>query len=362
MPSDDCGLEQALREGSPIILLDRDLNVLASSATFDFQGTAQTLSIVPGQHASEVLESLQVLEPSAIELLLQELLALSPESSYFEYDGDAHTNGQAHHLHYHGCVFGEDLMLVIRDETEITGAKRDLEDLRDDYLGLLDIISDKICNDVRAMGAHADDAGAAFEAHNHTIAIQLIHAISDLGSRTHDLAANLVLEGLTKYGQEGIQREPLQLYKDVIAPALQDPFVVANMTDRQVTLSHDRSMKKGEEYIVPGDRHALILAYKNLFLAGTAYAPDSNAPEGAGYICYGGEEHESHYELNVFAQGEPFVAKEKPFERTKGDLIPTITRRLGWAKSIVESHNGQIRVGPGLYDDGMNVVFTLPKE
>jgi signal transduction histidine kinase len=157
----------------------------------------------------------------------------------------------------------------------------------------------------------------------------------------------------------GVEKKEVDVYKDVIAPALADVAQLA--VEHQVVIDHNASLRDGE-ILIKTDPSCLKTVYRNLF---------SNAIRYGGKrarVAYGIEDAGAEYRFNVWNSGSGIPQAEIPllfkrFSRLDSNKGMVKGSGLGLynTRGILEALGGKISV----QSDGhsfANFIFTLPKE
>ncbi len=275
----------------------------------------------------------------------------------FELHADIQVKGQEMHIHISGqrCATG-DMCFQVRDETSLTHMKRDLDEALHSYQQSIGLVAHEFRSPLVTIGGFARILlRSCTDPKQH----EMLHAMVSSVQNLEEIVETFLNTYRIETGNLKVENKEVDVYKDVIAPALADVAHLA--VEHQVVIDHNASLRAGE-IILQTDPGCLKTVYRNLF---------SNAIRYGGArarVAYGIEDAGGCYRFNVWNSGSGIAQDDLPrlFKRfSRLDLHKKKTKGTGLGlyntRGILDALGGRIWVE----SDGRtytNFLFTLPKQ
>ena len=279
------------------------------------------------------------------------------EGKPFELHADITSKGREMHIHISGqrCESGK-ICFQLRDETALTYVKRELDEALHSYRQSIGLVAHEFKSPLVTIGGFARIMlRSCTDRKQHDLLDVIVRSVANLEEIVDVFLNTYRIET----GGLGVEKKEVDVYKDVISPALADVSQLA--VENQVVIDHNASLRDGE-VIIKTDPSCLKTVYRNLF---------SNAIRYGGKrarVAYGIENAGTQYRFNVWNSGSGIPAAEIPllfkrFSRLDSNKDKVKGSGLGLynTKGILDALGGKIWV----QSDGhswTNFIFTLQKE
>ena len=352
-------LEDVHRPNPYAVCVDREGTIIDFA---DHTGLAEAMGIVLKPEDLGRLKLLTYLDrwplPSGMRAEIEKHCeATLREGVPFELHADISAKGREMHVHISGqrCE-SRRVWFQVRDETALTHGKRELDEALHSYQQSIGLVAHEFKSPLVTIGGFARimlrncaDRKQQDLLHVIVSSVATLEEIVDIFLNTYRIETRNL----------GVEKKEVDVYKEVIAPALADVSPLA--VEHQVVIDHNASLREGE-VVLKTDPSCLKTVYRNLF---------SNAIRYGGKrarVAYGIEDGGTHYQFNVWNSGSGIPAAEAPklfkrFSRLDCNKGKVKGSGLGLynTKGILDALGGKIWV----HSDGhswTNFIFTLPKE
>jgi len=288
-----------------------------------------------------------------------ELIGAVAEDKDIEFDKDFLIKDKCLHLHFFVYRIADGKIFIIRDETELTFYKREIESLLKDHLDSLALISHESLNPLVTAGGYTKSLIRQLEEKDVSSAetLRILEIIAEAVTRAERMLRNIMEAEQMEHGAFPLRREKIDIYEDVIGKVLGLAEIAEAMARKRIVIDHTGSMKPGQARLFV-DRHGFIVVFRNLFENALRHVP------AEGRLTYGVKDCGTYYEFNVFNTGSPIPDEiadrvfQKHFQQNKENKGFGLGLYL--TKRIIEAHGGKAWIERGK-TDGVNVIFTLPK-
>jgi len=286
-------------------------------------------------------------------------LAISLAEKKVEENGkDFSIDNRFYHLHF--CI--QEMLrgnaFYIKDETNLTHLKRELEKTIQHYMDDLNMLGHELRNPLATSGGFVKNLLRKIETKekiSNEEFEQKLKIIQNEIDRMNTTLNNVLNTERLIHGSYPLKKEKIDMYIDVIEPVLSYLEISEKMVKKRVVIDHKASMNPGEA-ILYADKDYCRILYRNLFENALKHIK----PKGR--LSYGVQDIGKDYLFNVYNEGDIIPADmiDKIFDKwTTGDKNGT-GLGLYLARLIVEKHGGEICAESGRCE-GANIIFSLPK-
>jgi signal transduction histidine kinase len=308
------------------------------------------------QTLDELLDSWKVINPHDLRMLRESLKDVLNSNSveketFLEYHIDLDLPKPLH-LHFSSQKLYGHIVLTVRDETELTHLKRELETQLELYRRNIGEIAHEFGHSLTVIGGFAQNLRKYLPPDKQEIADIMVKEVRNLEESIKKYLDHYKIES----GKMGITRNEVSLYKDVIAPVLTSLSYL--IVQKRATIDFDHSLTELQIFTDP---FWLKIVYRNLFQNALNYGGERTR------ITFGAEDQGSHYLNNVWNSGSGIKEEDMPVLFTLFGRLPDDNQEQGTGIGLYNSARIVEALGGEMWppeSDGRtftNFRFTHPK-